>query len=105
MKIKRKAREMKTSNPLEPILELRNQDQIERLFALNPGEAWAKGKFRFMANKTASLIYERSSPSGYFVEEVDLRDENTWEWLQRLAANGLEAIKEEEFSAKEKTAV
>jgi hypothetical protein len=70
----------------EPVLRINGPDhQIQYLYAVNPGEYWQHGKFVFRPQKTASLIYEITSPSiGYRVEEVDIRDASTWKWINDL---------------------
>lgn len=71
------------TDPMKPVFEMGGQ----RIYLVNPGEVWRKGRFSFAPRKTASLIFEAEFASHYSVEECNIRDENTWKWLQELGKN------------------
>lgn len=71
---------------MTPVLVVNPRGVTHRIYIVQPGEVWMKGKFAYRPIKTASLILETvtKSPGTYRVEEVSLRDEQTWKWISEM---------------------
>ena len=65
-----------------------------RLYAINPGERWHRGRFEFSPTKTASLIYEKQDPDHFYVEECDLRSMSIWTWISDFMQVGMDRKQE-----------
>lgn len=86
-----KNKKVKSKEVTKPVFELNvGPGHAIRLWALEAGEYAKLSGARcheFYAGKTASLIYEQfgSAVGLHSATEYSLRDEGTWQWLQKFA--------------------
>jgi hypothetical protein len=78
----------------EPVLEVKTKSGTTyRIFMVNVGDLWQRGKFSFYPSLTASMIVEEESVNGYHVQELNIDDQNTWTWIQARMQEALDNYK------------